>query len=140
MFTFFWKWIKYFTPKEKWGNSNKVSCLLIFVLDLIRYATDKAINIHCAFDEKGHATNSRHYLGLAADFHFIGCSSLVPLKIMLGVLDSIGVPYGLGYYSDWNNKGYHLDIFREKTLYWLHDKDGYHYYTTQDEFLKALGA
>lgn len=139
MLPFMWSWIKYFTSKENWGNYLKVSPLLIFVLDMIRHRSGKAINVHCAYDTRGHAETSRHYLGLAVDFHFEGCNANVPLESLFEVLESLKIPFGLGYYKDWNSKGYHIDIYRDKTTYWVHDETGYTYYATKQAFLKDLG-
>jgi hypothetical protein len=139
MFSFWWQWIKHFTYREKWGNYNKISPLIVFVLDMIRYKTGKAIIIHCGFDTQGHATKSMHYKGLAVDFHFCGCNVTVPLLDMIDVLNILKIPYGLGLYFDWNNKGYHLDIGREKTTYWTHTKDkDYIYFSDKELFLKAI--
>jgi hypothetical protein len=132
--------LKYLKESEAWGNARKVSGLLMFVLDVVREEFDRPLIINCAWAPgTGHATNSYHYKGLAADFHIEGSGIMYQAPKMIEILNQLGVlNYGLGAYPNWNSPGWHLDL-RADLCFWVSKvKDSYSYFKDRELFLKAL--
>ncbi len=72
--------------------------------------------IHCLWEPKTdnspHVANSRHFEGIACDFHIAGNAGYFgEIRTLETVLDTMKVSHavGLGLYPEWNNKGFHLD-------------------------------
>lgn len=97
-----WKSIKYFGPKEKWGDPSKMSADLVFELDRLRKYIGRPIIIHCGYEQR--LTGGFHPLGLAVDCH---ASGLHPMEFYIAAtrFDFTGI----GVYLWWNNPGLHLD-------------------------------
>jgi hypothetical protein len=70
------------------------------------------LSIHCLWESEGHVEKSRHYQGIACDFHII---SELPyfreVETLESILEMMKVSHavGLGLYPQWNNQGFHLD-------------------------------
>jgi uncharacterized protein YcbK (DUF882 family) len=127
-----WEKIKYFSKNENWGDPNKVDAYLVQALDALRGMVNKPIVIHCAYDESGHATNSQHYKGKAADIHIVGMDAVDQLL----AAEKIGLFNGIGIYPFWNNPGLHVDV-RTVPARWARDKKG-NYVSLNWDFLKSL--
>ncbi len=109
-----WDRIKHFTRDENWGDPTKMRPDFLEMLDKVRDAFGHPFVIHCGFaDGRGHAPQSMHYVGAAADFHIDAPILTYPAQIdrMLTVLADLGLTNktGLGIYPDWNSRGFHLD-------------------------------
>jgi uncharacterized protein YcbK (DUF882 family) len=112
-----WKNLKYFTEKEKWGDSSKMNPALLLLLDKLRHKIDKPFVIHCGYEKSGHSTASRHYSGDAVDFHIADVPFIESIDKLLKALHEIdfmgdvcAVYVGLGIYPNWNTPGFHLDL------------------------------
>ncbi len=108
-----WHKLQYFEKNENWGDPDKMSGLLLLLLDNIRRYYVRPFLIHCGYDESGHSTNSQHYLGNAVDFHIeSGESFSTQIDKVVRILDWFQVSdrVGFGIYLDWNNPGFHLDV------------------------------
>ena len=100
-----WNQIEHFDPKEKWGDSEKMSFELLKRLDALREFCGHRIIIHCGYAVNGHTKDSQHYLGRAADFHIAGVSLVN--QYLLAERFNFG---GIGVYPEWNNPGLHCDV------------------------------
>ena len=100
-----WKQIKYFSPKENWGDPEQMSFELLRRLDGLREFCSHRIIIHCGYAIDGHTKNSQHYLGRATDFHIIGVTLIN--QYLLAERFNFG---GIGIYPEWNNPGLHCDV------------------------------
>jgi hypothetical protein len=120
-----WDVVKYFSPREKWGDPSKVSGTLILVMDAVReaYGDDPSLYsfiLHCAYELSGHSDNSYHYIGKAADFHIRNKSTkeLFSTQVfrMVTTLRELQITdfVGLGIYPQWNSPGFHLDVRGER--------------------------
>ena len=119
--------LKYFNEKENWGDYKKVSGALLLVMDKIREMYGAPVNVHCAYEKSGHSTNSTHYRGLAIDFHFVTDDKFIDqINKMETILKELQIweTCGFGFYLDWNNKGFHLDLRGEKAR-WARDDGKY---------------
>ena len=103
--------------KNSWGDPEKISVFLLWVLWLIRSEIRKldpsaTITIHCAYETEGHVGKT-HPLGIAADWHV---NTIIPYHELIGHVIDILHKYqltnfvGLGIYPCWNQKGFHLDV------------------------------
>ena len=103
-----WNRIRYFTPREKWGDWTWLQEDLIFKLDAMRRFAGVPIIIHCAYDTFGHSKDSYHYKGMAADLHFVGRNLLDQFIIASRFFS------GIGCYDEtvWQHSGLHVDIRR----------------------------
>lgn len=102
--------LNHFNRNEAWGDPDKVSGVLLLLLDEIRERLGKSIVVNTAYSTKGHSANSRHYVGDAVDFHVLGDFLEVERRLQeifeeLNVSDKIG----FGIYPDWYRPGFHLD-------------------------------
>lgn len=95
---------RFFKLGENWGDPYKLAVPLVSGLVLLREKAGNPIHIHCAFAESGHATNSMHYQGLAADLHIEGLS--LPESVMMASKSGFT---GIGCYPNWNTPGIHVD-------------------------------
>lgn len=121
--------IKYFNPKENWGDASKISEDLLKRLDDFREEIGKSITVTCG-TQGVHSPNSQHYSGKAVDCVF-DITDLDDLQDKI----RIALQYfnGVGVYLYWslNGKqvvGFHFDVRtlpengRKST--WLAYKDG----------------
>jgi len=127
----FWTKIKHFKSTENWGDADKVNPYLVMCLDDLREAVNRPIHIHCAYDTKGHAANSFHYIGKAADIHIEGLS-LVDAYL---AVEKLGIFNGIGLYPFWTNPGLHLDL-RQNPARWGRNAAGI-YVALNDKFIGA---
>lgn len=140
-----WKLIEGFSVKENWGDPTKINGMLLMTMSNVRILfrridPDARFIIHNAYDTKGHATKSQHYVGNATDFHIE--SSLPFWKQVLAIENilrelQIFDRVGLGIYPDWNNPGFHLDVRGEKAR-WGKVKETYGYVSFADAYAKAV--
>lgn len=128
----FEKNINHFAWQEFGAHPGKVAKPLLLALDMLRDKAGYPVVIHCAYDTDGHSPKSYHYKGLAADLHFK--SDLTPLEQYCFISMVPGLN-GVGWYPDWNNPGWHVDL-RPNPLRWTR-KDGVYCYDVR-EFCKAL--
>jgi uncharacterized protein YcbK (DUF882 family) len=126
-----WSKLRYFVKAEFKDNPDKVDKAIVLLMDDIRhYAAmqypdrDVRCYIHVAWEQSGHAPKSYHYTGQAVDFHFTGLS----VQEQFGILSACREIGGLGFYPNWNNPGWHLDL-RPNTfrLTWLCHRHNYTY-------------
>jgi hypothetical protein len=101
-----------FSKAEPWGDPDKVCGALLLVLFQVRELTGHAVVIHNAWATSGHADNSYHYKGLAADFHLDNLPFRDAVPLLLAALGQLQLEnfVGLGIYPDWCNPGFHLDL------------------------------
>jgi len=98
-----WGLIKYFSPKEDWGDPDRMEFYLVYLLDRLRFIIGKPIIIHYGTQGK-HSPNSWHYVGKAVDFHAKGIS------LFQLFLSATRFPFGgIGVYPFWDNPGLHVD-------------------------------
>ena len=121
-----WDKLRYFVKAEEWGDPDKINGFLLILLDEIRHRAslinpDAYIIIHCGYELTGHSDNSQHYIGNAADFHFVGISLFRAYVLIVETIKELQVndKVGLGVYPDWNSPGFHLDIRRKKSRWSL---------------------
>ena len=99
-----WKRLKYFNPKESWGDPERINPRLLILLDALREYIKVPIIIHCGTQGK-HSANSYHYKGMAVDCHAKG------INLFDFYLAAERFYFtGIGVYPEWNNPGLHLDI------------------------------
>jgi hypothetical protein len=70
------------------------------------------LSIHCLWESGGHVENSRHYQGIACDFHIVSQHTFyIEISTLENILGMMKVEHavGLGLYPEWNNQGFHLD-------------------------------
>jgi len=107
-----WNHLDHLSPEEQWGDSSKVSGLILLAVDAIRDYCGWKFYIHNAYALGGHAIDSYHYKGLAVDGHF---DTLIPYDIQIVKVEEalhdlqLGNFMGVGIYPDWNNPGFHFD-------------------------------
>jgi len=104
--------VPYFNEKENWGDHTKVSGLLVLALVQIRELVGSPFKINCAFDTKGHATKSQHYVGNAVDGVFTKISFPVAIVRVEKALQALQLDtrMGLGIYPQWRTPGFHFDV------------------------------
>lgn len=114
--------IKHFTKNENWGDSDKIGQEVVELLDYLRDGMECPIIIHCGYATDGHASKSKHYEGIAVDFHF---DTDISFKDQYLILEHLlkDKPCGLGVYPYWNNKGFHIDTRGVKAR-WMRDEKG----------------
>lgn len=121
-----WDRLKHFSPQENWGDAEKMNGSLLWLLDAVREHFGCPVVIHCGYQESGHASNSQHYLGNAADFHLV---TPMPLEEQYSALEEFlyslqtNDHVGLGVYPQWNSPGFHLDVRGTKARWgaWYND-------------------
>jgi hypothetical protein len=128
-----WNALRYFNPRENWGNPDEMEVALLIRLDHLRGLTGgHGIHINCAYATAGHAPNSYHYKGMAADGYIEDMSLLDQYLLSERVgFKGLGV-YGRGV---WNTPGLHWDI--RDTLYfsrWTRTASGAYVPLTAEAF------
>ena len=114
---------RYFSPKEAWGKSEKMSGLLLLVMYDLRFHSGWPCIIHCGTQGR-HCKNSYHYQGLAVDFYFKTPNGSFTFREQAKYLQQYLVDMqldgsvGLGIYPEWLHPGFHLDV-RGKKARWL---------------------
>ena len=120
----FWDHIKHFKKEEFKQDPDRADFFLIRELDGIREETELPIIIHEVWAESGHVEDSHHYSGIAADFHFNDPNKNYFLQLLYLITNqNIGA---IGFYPNWNNPGWHIDL--KKGLTWYRDKKGFYHY------------
>jgi len=125
-----WSTVKHFNAGENWGDVNQVHPQLVYALDLMRSMSHHAIHLSpvegAAYATSGHAPNSYHYKGMAADVF----SETDPVKFAWVVLRTPAIR-GIGLYPYWSGGhlqiygGWHLDIRpAQYRAVWWQDRDG----------------
>lgn len=114
----------YFSPKEKWGNPDKMKPELLFCLWKLRrhlersaLLDDPRIIINCGYEER--KTGGGHPDGRAVDFHVSGLNFLKAEALILDFMEELNLEnwIALGIYpewGDWKRPGFHLEIEKEK--------------------------
>jgi len=118
-----WKKIKYFSPRENWGNPEKMDFSLLEKLDLLRDTIGVPIFINKAWADRAkreHAPRSLHYEGKAVDC----CAPKISLLefFLFALRFDFG---GIGLYPFWNRPGLHLDIRTGLALWWRNESGYY---------------
>ena len=111
-------YIKGFSPDEPWGDSSKMSGLIVMLMEKVRtvyrdrYDPDASFVLHCGYEADGHVSGSQHYKGNAVDFHIKTKLSFPDqIEAITIILHELQVSNlcGIGIYPDWNSPGFHLD-------------------------------
>jgi len=98
---------------------------LMIKLDMIRREIEYPIILHCTYEPTGHTKHSFHYVGMAADFHFITDEKFTTqIEDILNIIRINRWFVGLGIYPDWKHRGLHLDV-RGRTARWGRIGDEY---------------
>ena len=146
-----WGRINHFTSREHWGDLDKVSAILVILLDKFRDYCDVPFYLTPAgegasYCTTGHARESWHYViedrhpyALAVDFFpKLGYADIGLIAIHKGWR-------GVGIYPDTKYprvgaKAHmlHFDLRFTEPLYWIRRKGEYHYYTTYEDIEKAV--
>ena len=132
-----WEAVRHFKPEE-WGKDpSNVHPLLVHIVDEIRDSCGVPIIIHVAWDNSGHATKSYHYRNpaLACDLHFAGS---IPYAEQLQLFLMYQEINGIGFYPQWNHKGFHIDLRKPPRLFWQQLNGNYLYYTNPNQFLQLV--
>lgn len=121
-----WEHIKHFSPKENWGDPDKMDPELLNKLDLFREEIGKKCKVLSGFATSGHAPKSYHYLGKAVDCRFMDENG-IPLSLWDHFLIAMKAPFnGVGIYSHSNWGPFlHFDV-RESSerKIWVCEKEG----------------
>ena len=143
-----WKLIQHFSPKEHWGDLDKVSMKLVLTADDFRDFIGVPLLLTpagegAAYCTRGHAEESWHYAILGRNEYAMAVD-VFPWEDFLAVFE-IALHYdkwrGVGAYpyAKYHTKRklirgmLHLDIRTTERLYWYRDQDGeYHYYMPKD--------
>lgn len=109
-----YKLLRFFNPKEAWGNPVAMDFNFLVLLDRIRgeFPKNAYFRIHCAADRDGHTTNSEHYLRPCpcADLHVDNIPFPKAIDQMEAILRKLKVDsfVSLGIYPTWKNPGFHI--------------------------------
>jgi len=122
-----WTAIKHFKPAD-FGYDTILQGLewrVVVLLDAIQRAMPAPVRVLTTYTTFGHAANSYHYQGLAADFQLTSPVQPFEQFVVLSSFREIG---GLGWYPEWNTPGWHIDL-RENSrqVRWVRSADHYHY-------------
>lgn len=107
-----WDTVKHFRKEEWVKDPDRVAWDVVMLMDEMRSAIDKPIEIHVAWDDSGHTSESSHYsdareYATGVDFHIVGLSLLDQWLFVERF------PWnGIGLYPYWNNPGLHCDLRR----------------------------
>lgn len=114
------KWLE-FLGNDRINHYNCVDSHLIFALQKLRTKTGLPFIITASIAVDGHAEDSYHYPGMAADGYFVGnkVSYIELTKEVFGYWKMIG---GFGAYPYSKFKIFHLDI--GKTRNWFQNEQG----------------
>lgn len=120
-----WSKIKNFRRDEWTDDPDQVNQDLVIMLDKIRDLAGVPIVIHVAWASSGHAANGWHYRGQAADFHFGGKLTVWEQYSIL----SVQMFGAIGWYPEWNNPGWHVDLrpAGKERLCWICEGNVYRY-------------
>jgi uncharacterized protein YcbK (DUF882 family) len=122
-----WKKIVNFSKNENWGDPEKMSIVIVGLLDQFRAYTCKKM-IVTSGTQGTHAKNSAHYQGLAVDIVF---PELTPKNIPDMFIDASRFNFkSIGIYPHWKYNGVvvggmHVDhVFARNKRYWIGLPDG----------------
>jgi hypothetical protein len=123
-----WSTIKNFSPRENWGEPQRMSISLLRPPDAFRSYLNLPIVVLCGTQGK-HTENSQHYLGNAVDI--LVPAPIHPLDLIL-TAERFNFT-GLGFYPEWQFQnhvwgGLHLDVrnldpLQNKEARWLGLRD-----------------
>ena len=144
-----WKDFKYFTEDEfrSPGYDGEVNMSLGFMLKLeaMRSQLGSSFVIHKngGFAVAGHADNSLHYVGLAADLHICRPTAFEPRDVVEQALLAWKWSFlSIGIYPFWKQPGLHLDdrtaVGQEKVV-WFQDRDGKYRYYPYNQLHQCIG-
>lgn len=105
-----WEEMKPFFTPQQCGEQMEYGFMLKVMA--LRRALNLPMIVHVGFELSGHAKESYHYEGRALDFHVQNASP----RTVMAAIDKLGLFGGAGFYSWWNNPGFHIDD-REATIY-----------------------
>lgn len=118
-----WAAIRHFRREEWVQDPGRVSLELVADMDAVRERAGVGIVIHEACASSGHAADSKHYQGIAVDFHFApGLSQAWQFRLLLD--QGFG---GIGWYPEWNHPGWHADRRAGKRVFWFRENGVYRY-------------
>lgn len=118
-----WSQIKHFTPKENWGDPERMNFELLKGLDALRAAAGTRILVTCG-TQGTHTAESEHYKGNAVDIVFPNLF-LPRLFDMFILATRFNVFTGIGIYPHWKvggvvHGGLHLDARAgDRCAYWM---------------------
>jgi len=129
-----WTLLDHFNKYESWGNSGKVSGLILLSINAIREYCGWEFIVHCAYEESGHSKTSYHKKGLSIDGHF---DPLVPFDLQIIKVEDalrdlqLDDYMGVGLYPTWKNlstneplSGFHFDCRGFKARWgWIGEVD-----------------
>jgi len=125
-----WRLVRHFKAAEFGHDPARADAGLVMLLDQMRSVGKAPVNIHvCWSDSDDHKPLSLHRVGAAVDFHF--GTGLTYLEQMVLVLS---FPFGgIGFYPDWKNPGWHVDVRGAcPKILWSRSKNG--------DYLAGFGA
>lgn len=140
-----WAKLKYFTPDEDWGDVEKMDENFVTMLDQWRGFCGFPFHLTTpAYATSGHAENSFHYKGRAADGRFIEPRTKMPLTLKQHILFAILSPFnGVGIYT-WSKNGPFLHVDNRVTAgrrqIWVCEKAGQYEPLTMAFLSKAFKA
>jgi len=113
----YWDRIKYFTPEEM--GAEDMDFVLMNKLNIFAALIRYPVIIHCGYETSGHAPDSYHYRKMAADFHVKDHPNYdKQFRILMDLRFN-----GIGWYPEWNNPGWHVDV-RPENLFSIWKKVG----------------
>ena len=131
----FWNSVEYFSESEfmPFPAMNEIS--LIRTLDRLRKFASEIISapvpivILASAAKSGHAPDSYHYRGLAADIYFKISPSVFSFREQFLAIKSFSNINGIGFYPEWNpSPGFHIDLRDPiKSALWIRKNNKYIY-------------
>lgn len=136
-----WSSLKHFTREENWGNPDMMDPHFLMGLDDYRDEVGKPCQLTCpAFARTGHACQSYHYLGMAADLRFVDPETWRPLSLEEHIIIALRSPFGgVGIYTWSHDPFIHFDdrpIGKDRKI-WVSEKEG-EYQNLSIEFLEKV--
>lgn len=135
-----WGKLQHFSRNENWGDPDKMDPDFILQLDNWRHVVGYPFVLTCpAYATAGHAENSFHYKGRAADGRFVHPDTREPLSISEHIVLALRSPFGgVGIYT-YSANGPFLHVDNRIATYdrkiWVCEKAG-EYVNLNAEFLK----
>ncbi|MFQ5674129.1 MAG: hypothetical protein ACE5G9_13680 [Nitrospinales bacterium] len=149
-----WNDFKYFSEDEfrppGFDGALPMGAGFLLKLETLRQHVGSPVVIHAngGFAVRGHAENSLHYMGLAADLHIrqgenaAGNDPASPRDIVEQALLAYKWTFlSIGIYPFWNRPGLHLDdrtaIGKAKAV-WFRDRQGNYHFYPYDQFHRCI--
>ncbi|OHD53938.1 MAG: hypothetical protein A2Y33_12265 [Spirochaetes bacterium GWF1_51_8] len=104
------------TPQVMASTKVSIARLIDGLQEFLKHHGELKVVIHCLWEKSGHTANSKHYTGIACDFHLTGCGFLSAYELVRQFLEEVNLAdsTGWGLYPDWNYPGFHLDLRGKK--------------------------